>query len=118
MTDKNEQRPSRQTEALQDALTPELEPSIAPIELDYESWAAEVGNAIIAHAAEHSYFDADDIRKLGLPEPRQRNWWGAVWRGLRSDGYITPIGWLRSTRPIANGGAHRLWTAASKQVQR
>lgn len=92
--------------------------STVPDALSYTDWAQLVGDAIIKLAGTNTYVDADDIRRLGLPEPRHANWWGTCWSGLHRDGFIEPAGYVRSTRRIAHSGAHQLWSASTKKARR
>lgn len=59
-------------------------------------------------------FTADDVRRLGVPEPDHANRWGAAFRRAQADGVIVATGNAKpSTTGSRRGGLLREWRGAA-----
>lgn len=80
-----------------------------------DTWWRSCAERGIRHlAAQGQPFTADDLRKLGVPEPDHPNRWGGLWHWARAAHLIEPTGGVRpSTTGSRRGGLVREWRAAA-----
>jgi hypothetical protein len=53
-------------------------------------------------------FTSDDLHPI-LPEPEQRNHYGALFTKMSKQGQIEQVGYTKATRPEAGGHVVRMW---------
>jgi hypothetical protein len=58
-------------------------------------------------------FSADDLRELGIGDPRHPNHWGSVFRAAQAVGTIRQIGARPSNTGSRRGGLIRVWRSAA-----
>ena len=69
---------------------------------------------VIAHlAATGRVFEAYDLTREGLPEPRTSSQWGALFYAAHSAGLIEPAGAGPSARQTVKGSLTRYWRGAN-----
>jgi hypothetical protein len=75
-------------------------------------WAATARSAIKALAETMSTFTADDLHEVGLPEPINKNCYGAALSAAANSGLIEIAGYRKSRRREARSRVVSVWRGA------
>lgn len=76
-------------------------------------WASSARQAIGLLAQDGRPFSADDVHRLGVPDPDVPARWGAAFSAARKAGLIEPHGYVPSQRAGRNGSVIRQWRGAA-----
>ena len=61
-------------------------------------------------------FSADNVHKLGLPEPPHVNHYGILFKVMAEHGDLVHVRYVRSQRPERHGGLIRLWRRCERRA--